>query len=169
MNFFPQSNCTMTAPRSEEDLKTMCNYGSDFLSFNLEIWNKTLFKELCPGKNSYVGYDNWVKILIKGVEYKGWGHIRSNFVAGLEPIESLKEGANFLASNGVLPAFIPFKKPFSPNIKSDYNFSKEDYWHLTEYFVELYDKYNLKPSYCHKCYCNSTYIDYYTFFSKNKS
>lgn len=167
MTYFPGSNCTMTAPRSLDDLKTMCNFGSDFLSFNLEIYNKEIFNSLCPGKTIHVGYEQWIQRLLEAVEYKGWGHVRSNFVAGLEPIESLMEGAEFLASHGVLPAFIPYKKPFDPHVK-DYDYSKEDYWKLTKYFVELYDKYNLKPSYCHKCYCNSTYIDYYTFFSKNQ-
>jgi len=166
-DYFPGSNCTMTAPLSSENLITMCNFGSDFLSMNLEIYNEEIFKQLCPGKELQIGYKNWINRLIEAVDYKGWGHIRSNFVAGLEPMESLMEGAEFLASKGVLPAFIPFKKPFSPNIKN-YDYSKEDYWRLTIFFTELYEKYNLIPSYCHKCYCNSTYIDYYTFFVKNR-
>jgi|GEM_PF-562971 len=166
MDYFPGSNCTMTAPVTTENLKLMSNFGSDFLSMNLEIYSEEIFKQLCPGKDWQVGYRNWINRLIEAVDYKGWGHVRSNFVAGLEPMESLMEGAEFLASKGVLPAFIPFKKPFSPNVK-DYSYTKEDYWKLTIFFNELYEKYNLQPSYCHKCYCNSTYIDYHTFFVKN--
>ena len=51
---------------------------------NFEVWGKELFKAVCPGKNKLVGWDEWVKRVVKSVDVFGEGNVNPNFVAGVE-------------------------------------------------------------------------------------
>lgn len=86
------------------------------VSFNLEVFSRPLFERICPGKNHYVGYDNWLAALEYGVEKWGKGRVYSAMVAGieLEPEHGLDwetaadlaiEGAEDLCRRGVIPVY----------------------------------------------------------------
>jgi biotin synthase-related radical SAM superfamily protein len=88
------------------DLKVIEHYrqaGYTTMAMNLEIWDKDVFKAMCPGKQKRCGgWDHWVKALETAAEVFGRGNVRSNIVAGIEPKESILEGVEYLASKGVL-------------------------------------------------------------------
>jgi hypothetical protein len=85
--------------------------GYQHIATNLEIWDKNIFKAICPGKEQLCGgRDNWIAALKHEVEVFGKGNVRSMFVGGLEPKESLLEGIEYLASIGVM-AFASIWKP----------------------------------------------------------
>ena len=84
--------------------------------FNLEMWSEPLFAKICPGKNRYVGYANWIAALETAVRYWGRGNVYSAMVAGieLEPEHGLEwqdaarialEGAEDLCSRGIIPIY----------------------------------------------------------------
>ncbi|MDA0790771.1 MAG: radical SAM protein [Proteobacteria bacterium] len=84
--------------------------------FNLEIWSKSLFEKICPGKNRFVGYDRWIQSLEHAVGLWGRERVYTAMVAGieLEPEHGLSweqaadlaiEGAEFLCSRGIIPIY----------------------------------------------------------------
>ena len=73
------------------------------LAMNIEVWNRDLFKVICPGKVTHCGdYDNWIKALEYAVKVFGRGQVRSGIVAGLEPKKSTLEGVEHLSNLGVI-------------------------------------------------------------------
>jgi hypothetical protein len=70
---------------------------------NIEIWDKNIFKTVCPGKDKECGgWDHWVKALEYAVKVFGFGKVSSNIVSGIEPKESILQGVEYLASKGVI-------------------------------------------------------------------
>lgn len=99
------------------------------IAMNIEIWNKNIFKAICPGKQAICGgWDNWVKALEYSAEVFGYGRVRSNIVAGIEPKQSTLEGVEYLASKGV----VCFAGAWCPNPGSalEGHRTPEPEWHL---------------------------------------
>ncbi len=70
----------------------------------------------------------------------------SNFIIGLEPLESLKEGAAYLAERGIIPSasvWMPFGKPVMDSMKAP---DIEYFRSVKEMLAELYVKYGLNPA-----------------------
>ena len=77
--------------------------GFSRIATNMEIWDKNMFKSICPGKENICGgYENWINTLKHEVAVFGRGNVRSYFVAGIETKESLLEGIEYLAAEGVV-------------------------------------------------------------------
>ncbi|MDR1335708.1 MAG: hypothetical protein LBK22_02635 [Tannerella sp.] len=99
------------APHDFNALHKLRDAGFRTLATNLELWDRNFFKAYCPGKDALCGgYDHWVKSLEYSVKVFGFGHVRSNFVGGLEPMTSVLEGIEYLAGKGVVAyanAWIP--------------------------------------------------------------
>ncbi|MDX1500441.1 MAG: hypothetical protein R3176_11115 [Woeseiaceae bacterium] len=88
----------------------------DAVCFNLEVWSEALFARVCPGKNTYVGYDGWIGALEHAVRRFGTGRVYSAMVAGveLEPEHGMGwedaarlavEGADDLTARGIIPVY----------------------------------------------------------------
>ena len=70
---------------------------------NIEIWDKSYYDTICPGKaRGGGGWDHWVKALKYAVGVFGHGRVRSNMVAGIEPKKKTVEGIHVLTSEGVV-------------------------------------------------------------------
>jgi hypothetical protein len=89
-----------------KDLKVIDKYkeaGFRTIAMNIEVWNRDLFKVICPGKITHCGdYDNWLNALEYAVGIFGPGRVRSGIVGGLEPKQSTLEGVEYLSSKGVI-------------------------------------------------------------------
>jgi hypothetical protein len=102
------------------------------VAMNVEIWDKYIWKSICPGKDSQCGgWDHWVKALEYSVGVFGRGRVRSNIVAGIEPKKSILEGVEYLASKGV----ICFAGGWCPNPGSELEGHRtpETSWHVDLY------------------------------------
>lgn len=82
------------------------------------------------------------------VHLHGPGKAFSNFIIGLEPFETLKAGATYLAERGVIPSasvWMPFGKPVNGSMKP----AGLEYFRRTkEMLGELYVKFGLEPAGC---------------------
>ncbi|NTV01552.1 MAG: radical SAM protein [Chlorobiaceae bacterium] len=123
------------------------------IATNIEIWDKHIFRAICPGKDlESGGWEHWVKTLEYEAEVFGRGKVRSNIVAGIEPKDSTLEGVEYLASKGV----ICFATSWNPNPGSalEGHRTPEPEWHIDLYkkvasifrrhgytFDEIYDCY----------------------------
>lgn len=114
------------------DLKVLDKYkeaGFRTVAMNIEIWDRNIFKAICPGKEEQCGgYDHWVKALEHAVDVFGYGRVRSNIVAGIEPKQSILEGVEYLASKGVV-CFAGAWRP-NPGSALEGHRSPEPAWHF---------------------------------------
>jgi len=102
-------------PYDNEGWKQLHATGIGSIQPNIEVWDKYLFAWICPGKNKFIGRDEWIKRTINAVDFWGPGRINPNFVLGVEmarpygfedigsAVKSTSGGWDFLMSHGVLP------------------------------------------------------------------
>jgi biotin synthase-related radical SAM superfamily protein len=70
--------------RPREEVQRYKDAGADHIHFNMEVWDKTLFPWINPGKAERVGWDNWVRWMEDAVEVFGNGMVQPSFVSGVE-------------------------------------------------------------------------------------
>ena len=109
--------CVQIAPYDDEGLKRLHETGFCSLEPNMEVWGEKLFKWICPGKDKYIGYDEWIRRTIRAVDFWGPGLVNPNFVLGVEmaqphgfkdvssAVKSTADGWDFLMSHGVVPRY----------------------------------------------------------------
>lgn len=73
------------------------------IAMNMEAYDERIYRKYCPGKSRVVTRDILIGSLKKSVEVLGPGQVYSILVGGLEPLESLVAGMNYLANLGVVP------------------------------------------------------------------
>ena len=102
-----------TGPKDKKVYKRYKAAGVTAIHAQLEVWDKDLFKVICPGKARMIGWDAWVKKILDAVDVFGEGNVTPGLVAGVEmcqpygfkdvdqAIKSTAEGFEFLMSHGV--------------------------------------------------------------------
>lgn len=114
------------------DLQVIDKYkeaGYSSIAIDIEVWNKDIFKAICPGKERRNGgWQHWVDAIVYAAEVFGKGNVRSNIVGGLEPKKSTLEGIEFLASKGA----VCFASIWQPNVGSglEGHRTPETAWHF---------------------------------------
>jgi hypothetical protein len=105
------------APYDDEGLKRLRETGFGSIQHNMEVWDRKLFQWMCPGKDKFIGYDEWIKRTIRAVDFWGRGRVNPNFVLGIEmarphgfedvgaAVKSTAAGWDFFMEHGVLPRF----------------------------------------------------------------
>jgi len=77
--------------------------GFSSIRMNIEIWDKYIWRAICPGKHNHCGgWENWVKALEYAVGIFGRYQVASNIVGGIEPKKSILEGIEYQVSRGIL-------------------------------------------------------------------
>jgi hypothetical protein len=99
------------------DVQRYRDYGIRIYHPNYEVWDERLFRIVCPGKERYVGREEWHRRILDAAEVFGPSHVIPNFVAGVEmarpfgfasvddAIASTTEGLDFFMSRGITPRF----------------------------------------------------------------
>ncbi|MCX7632816.1 MAG: radical SAM protein [Turneriella sp.] len=93
---------------------------------NYEVWDKRLFARICPGKDRYIGRDNWIQRILSAAQIFGARNVIPNFVGGVEmadgvgfpdvesAVSSTCEGLDFFMSHGIVPRFTTWcPEPFT--------------------------------------------------------
>jgi hypothetical protein len=100
-----------------EDLESFRDSGVQIYHPNYEVWDAEIFSKICPGKERYIGREEWMRRILVGAEVFGPSHVIPNFVAGVEmakphgfatveeALRSTGEGLDFFMSRGVTPRF----------------------------------------------------------------
>jgi len=86
--------------------------GVDSISYTLEIYDPTLFEEVCPGPSRKVGRQRFLDALEYASGVFPSGAVICHLIVGMESLASTREGIDALISRGVvpvLPVFRPFK------------------------------------------------------------
>jgi bacteriochlorophyllide c C-7(1)-hydroxylase len=86
------------------DLKLLWEFkkaGVTSIGLNIEIFDRKLFSEICPGKDRYFGYDKWWEALLAAKEVFGEYRAYCGLIWGLEPLDSAMEGMEYILSQGI--------------------------------------------------------------------
>lgn len=112
--------CQLMAPAYPKALleRIWRETGITAYSADIEVWDRDLFAELCPGKERLVGHDEWTRRTLDAVEVFGRGNVYTQVVAGVElarpsgfatqdeALASNLEACEYFAEHGVNCLFI---------------------------------------------------------------
>jgi hypothetical protein len=139
----------ITPPKDVHVIDEYFKLGVDKVACSIEVWDENLAKTVTPGKIDITTRERHLTALEYISETYGGGKAFSNFIIGIEPYDTLKEGATYLAQRGIIPTasiWMPMGRPVNGSMQTP---EIEYYQKVKELFAELYRKYNLEPSKCH--------------------
>ncbi|MDL2123654.1 MAG: hypothetical protein LWX51_11350, partial [Deltaproteobacteria bacterium] len=112
--------------------------GVTSIGLNMEVYDRMRFKEICPGKDKFYGYDKWWDCLEYAREVFGDFRVYCGLVWGLEPVESTMEGMVKIMKRGVgLSTNIFHADPGSVLVKKEQP-SVEDIMKLSKFESDLF-------------------------------
>lgn len=140
---------------TKEDCKRLFNSGIRIYHPNYEVWDQHLFSRLCPGKERFVGRDEWMKRIVDAADIFGPEHVIPNFVAGIElssphgytdykkALKSTREGLDFFMSKGIIPRFTTWCREPLSHLGLQAAPPLEYYIELLIIWRDLFEKYQL--------------------------
>ncbi len=150
-----------TPPKDPRLVDQLFEAGADKIAMSLEIWDEELAKKIMPGKMKHTGRQRHLDALEYIAAKYGKNKACSNFIIGLEPAESVLEGAEYLASKGIVPiasVWIPFGRPVLGSMKAP---GMEYYKKVEDGLAEIYSKYGVIPPGAkglNVCMCRDIYM-----------
>jgi len=100
-----------------DDVRRFRDAGVQIYHPNYEVWDPRLFSIICPGKEDYVGRDEWMARIVASADVFGPSQVIPNFVAGVEmaaphgfekvedALASTGEGLDYFMERGITPRF----------------------------------------------------------------
>ncbi len=145
-------------PESPAVLTRLKDAGLSTISFNIEVFDEAIRREIMPAKGE-MSIEHYLETIDLAVSLFGRGNVSSWLIAGLEPPESTIKGVRALTSRGA----IPFVSVFRPLIGSEMAKADppraEDLFAVFEVLGEELARNKLDPSAtpagCVKCNCCS--------------
>ncbi len=147
----------VTQAYEKEKLKPLVDAGVEIYHPNFEIWDETLFKKYCPGKERYIGREAWLRRIIASADLFGAEKVIPNFVAGVElagesgfqnvpdAVKSALEGVEFFMKQGIVSRFTTWcPEPFTV-LGDEEPADIEYYMLLLRGYRDLMQKYKLNP------------------------
>lgn len=99
----------MCLPPEPEDIRRYFDAGVTEFGFNLELFDRTLARQIMPGKGA-IPLQRYYDALEEAVRLCGRrGAVRTAFIAGLEPMSSLLDGVETVCRMGVAPILSAFR------------------------------------------------------------
>jgi len=137
--------CYLTAPNNPRDVDQILDAGADRVGHDLHVWNAELHARFAPGHARHVTRAGQLRALEHIADRFGPNKALSAFVAGLEPLDDMLAGAEYLASRGIVPAFSVWM-PTPGSVTADSRPPGLDYYRQARReFARLYKTYNLNP------------------------
>jgi hypothetical protein len=144
-------------PRAE--VQRYKDYGITIYHPNYEVWDKRLFEIISPGKQRYVGREEWHRRILDAAEVFGERYVIPNFVAGVEmakpfgfrsvdeAIASTAEGLDYFMSRGITPRFTTWcPEPSTPLGRDNPDGAPLEYHiRLLEVYRASLERHGLKP------------------------
>lgn len=138
----------ITPPEHNELIDEYFSMGATRIACSIEVWDEMRAEVITPGKMQFTTRRRHLDALNYISEKYGPGKAFSNFIIGIEPFESLKEGAVYLAERGIIPTasiWMPMGRPVMGTMQAP---NLDFYRRVKDLFAELYQKYHLEPAGC---------------------
>ena len=135
----------LTPPTDVKHLDPLFDAGVGWVACDLDIWDKTLFEKICPGKARINTRQRYLDALYYIADKYGPNRACCVFVAGIEAADSLIEGQTVLAERGIVSWPSPLM-PFALEQKMidlKQPFSLDYYRTVRKATAKLYKKHNL--------------------------
>jgi hypothetical protein len=141
------------------DVQRYKDYGITIYHPNYEVWDKRLFSIICPGKERYVGREEWHRRIFDATDVFGARNVIPNFVGGVEmarpfgfatideAIASTTEGLDHFMSRGITPRFTTWcPEPTTPLGRDNPDGAPLEYHvRLLGAYRDALDRHGLKP------------------------
>jgi hypothetical protein len=141
------------------DVQRYKDYGITIYHPNYEVWDKRLFTLVSPGKERYVGREEWHRRIFDAAEIFGARYVIPNFVAGVElakpygfatvgeAIASTTEGLDHFMSRGITPRFTTWcPEPTTPLGRANPEGAPLEYHvRLLQAYREALSRHGLQP------------------------
>jgi hypothetical protein len=141
------------------DVQRFKDYGVRIYHPNYEVWDARLFALISPGKQRYVGREEWHRRIFDAAEVFGPRYVIPNFVAGVEmarpfgfelveqAIASTREGLEYFMSRGITPRFTTWcPEPATPLGRTNPGGAPLEYHlRLLETYRETLERFGLAP------------------------
>jgi len=150
------SSACVSAPRDFDNIVRLKEAGFTHITLNLEIWDKNIFNTICPGKARSTGYERWLEAEKFAVDTFGFGHVRCNFVTGIEPKFKTLEGIEYLAGIGVYANPNRFAPHPGTPFEGTRSTTVEWFYDLNVKAAEIQLRYGLTYDLIHKCHPETT-------------
>ncbi|MGO9199303.1 MAG: radical SAM protein [Limisphaerales bacterium] len=134
-----------SAPKDPAAVDEVFAAGADRVAYDLNVWDENLFAQVCPGIARHIGRAQQLRALEYAALKHGPNKVCSAFVVGLEPVESLLAGAQYLAQRGVAPLFSIWMPHHRPVLGSTTPPGLDYYRRARAGFLDLFQKYKLSP------------------------
>jgi len=142
-----------------DEARIFRDHGIQIYHPNYEVWDDRIFRLVSPGKQRYVGREEWHRRILDAREIFGARNVIPNFVAGVElarpygfetideAIESTAEGLDWFMSRGVTPRFTTWcPEPATPLGKANPEGAPLEYHvRLLGVYRETLERYGHKP------------------------
>ncbi len=115
------------------------------LTFNLEVWDDSIFEAICPGKAQDYSRDALKQALFYAAEIFPHGRIHTILIAGLEPVASTIEGMWALARRNVSPIINVFHNDRGSRLEFAPRPSFEDLLTLALELERVYQSHDIQP------------------------
>jgi hypothetical protein len=143
----------------KEEARIFKEHGIRIYHPNYEVWDERIFPLVSPGKQRYVGREEWHRRILDAREIFGARYVIPNFVAGVEmakphgftsiddAIRSTAEGLDFFMSRGVTPRFTTWcPEPTTPLGRANPEGAPLEYHiRLLEVYRETMEKHGHRP------------------------
>lgn len=141
------------------DVQRLKDAGTQIYHPNYEVWDADLFAAYSPGKNRYIGREEWIRRVVEAAEVFEPSRVIPNFVGGIEmarpfgftdvekAVESTRQGLEFFMSHGVVPRFTTWcPEPTTPLGKlNPGGASLEYHLRLLEVYRDTLQSFRLPP------------------------
>ncbi len=132
-------------PHEKGILYQLKQSGITEVSFNIEMFDRKIAKELMPGKGK-IPLDLYYSMLEESTLLWGkTGKVRSMVIVGLESTKSLLDGIEHIAQMGVQPILSPFGPRQDTELRNIVPFSSEKLLELFKKCIEICKQYDLAP------------------------
>jgi uncharacterized Fe-S cluster-containing radical SAM superfamily protein len=134
----------ITPPDNNTYIDEYFSLGASRIACNIEVWDKERAKLITPGKIEYSARERYLKTLTYIAEK--FGKAYCTFIIGLESVDTLREGATWLAERGIIPAasvWMPLGRPVTGNmIAPDVDYFRR----VKDLLADIYSRYKLSPA-----------------------
>ncbi|GHV66567.1 hypothetical protein FACS1894199_10250 [Bacteroidia bacterium] len=135
----------ITPPKDLSYIDEYFALGANRIACSIEVWDEARAKIITPGKIDFTTRERHLNALTYITEKQGKGKAFSNFIIGIESIETLKAGATWLAERGIIPSASVWMPMGRPVMGSTCVPSLDYFRRVKEMLAELYSKYELIP------------------------
>ncbi|RMF96707.1 MAG: hypothetical protein D6734_03355 [Candidatus Schekmanbacteria bacterium] len=147
-------------PVEKETIMKLKEAGLDSVSFNIEIYDEKIRKEICPGKGE-IPLSKYLTALSQASEIFGKEQTSSWLIVGLEPPESTIAGIEAIAKAQAIPHLTVFRPLSGTELENRKPPDTDDVIKVYKELPKILNKYGLNPqrtnSGCSKCNgCSAT-------------